>query len=199
MKHSSNRALYAHWDHIRGSRVAPERRDIDPAAIRSALGDSFILEFNEAAGHPFRLAGTRLCALFGRELKGEAFADLWDRNSRETLCGLLAILGEEAAGVVAAVTARTADDNTATAELLLLPLRHAGDMRRRVLGALAPAAVPIWIGASPVQSLALGSFRHLGSGAKAAAAPPLVAVEAKPATPRKLVVFPGGRTLPDIR
>ena len=55
----------------------PSAADIEPGAIRRVLADTFILAFDEPAGHPFRIAGTRVCALFGRELKGEAFLDLW--------------------------------------------------------------------------------------------------------------------------
>src|SRR3979411_214660 len=53
------------------ARRAPERGDIEPGAIRNVLGDSFIIAYDPEADHPFRLAGTRVCALFGRELKGE--------------------------------------------------------------------------------------------------------------------------------
>ena len=71
MKHPSSRDLYAYWNERRGSRLAPERADIEPSAIRQVLGDTFVLAADSVAQHPFRLAGTRLCALFGRELKSE--------------------------------------------------------------------------------------------------------------------------------
>ena len=73
MKHTSTRELFAYWDRRRGRRPAPERGEIEPGPIRRVLGDTFILSFDEPAGHPFRLAGTRVCALFCRELKGEGF------------------------------------------------------------------------------------------------------------------------------
>ena len=37
----------------------------------------------------FRLAGTRVCALFAREIKGEAFNSLWSETSREHVEELL--------------------------------------------------------------------------------------------------------------
>src|SRR5882724_4487529 len=73
MKHSSTRELYNYWNLRRGSRAAPERSDIEPGAIRRVLADTFMLSFDPQGGHPFRIAGTRVCALFGRELKGNAF------------------------------------------------------------------------------------------------------------------------------
>ena len=77
MKHPASRELFAYWEERRGKRSAPERADIEPGAIRQVLSDAFILALDGGAGHPFRLAGTRVCALFGRELKGEPFIGLW--------------------------------------------------------------------------------------------------------------------------
>ena len=44
MKHPSNRELFDYWNERRGERLAPERADIEPAAIRHVLGDTFVLE-----------------------------------------------------------------------------------------------------------------------------------------------------------
>ena len=44
MKHPSNRELFDYWNKRRGERLAPERADIEPAAIRHVLGDTFVIE-----------------------------------------------------------------------------------------------------------------------------------------------------------
>ena len=62
---------------MRGARSAPERSEIDPAAIRGVLADTFILEVDISRRYPVRIAGTRTNALFLRELKGGGFLDLW--------------------------------------------------------------------------------------------------------------------------
>ena len=85
MKHASTREVFDYWNERRGERVAPERYDIDPGAIRRALGDTFILSFDPKAGPQFRLAGTRLCALLCRELKGEAFLNLWAKAEQASI------------------------------------------------------------------------------------------------------------------
>ena len=72
MKHPSNRELFEYWNERRGTRLAPERADIEPGAIRHVLGDTFVIEVHGDESQAFRLAGTRLCALFGRELKARA-------------------------------------------------------------------------------------------------------------------------------
>lgn len=83
MKHQSTRALYDYWTTKRGRRRAPARSDIDPADIRRILADTFILTADFVNDIRVRLAGTRVCALFAREIKGEAFEDLWSEPGRE--------------------------------------------------------------------------------------------------------------------
>ena len=63
-----------------------------PRHIRHLLGDSFILTVDAGSGHPFRLAGTRVCALFGRELKDEPFTPLWSALNRPVVDGILDVL-----------------------------------------------------------------------------------------------------------
>ena len=73
MKHPSIRELFDYWDTRRGRRPAPERGDIEPGAIRRVLADTFILTFDERAGHPFRLApvvSTRYSIQFGELVSG---------------------------------------------------------------------------------------------------------------------------------
>ena len=191
MKHSSTRELFAYWDRRRGRRAAPERGEIEPGPIRRVLGDTFILAFDERAGHPFRLAGTRVCALFCRELKSESFLALWAPAERATARQQLAGVADEAVGIVASVSGRTADGGALDLELLLLPLRHRGHAHARLLGVLAPLSVPYWIGEMPLQGLTLGTFRHLRPAIETA---PRFASAADGGRLRHgLVVYDGGR------
>ena len=162
MKHGSSRELFAHWRDQRGARIAPERADIDPGAIRKALGDAFLLGLDAEADPAFRLAGTRVCALFGRELKGEAFAALWRPQDRPTVCNLLAVVAHEMIGMVAGAAACTREGWRSDLELLLLPLRHRGRGQMRMIGTLAPLEPPFWIGSARAEGLELGAWRHLG-------------------------------------
>ena len=103
MKHASIRELFAYWHNLRGSRPAPERGDIEPVAIRNPLADVFILSLEPHAGHPFRVAGTRVCALFGREIKGESFLALFSPDARSAMRKLIGVITRESIGVVASV------------------------------------------------------------------------------------------------
>lgn len=163
MKHSSSRDLFTYWDKQRASRPAPERGDIDPAAIRHALGDIFILAADFVDDQRFRLAGTRICALFGRELKGESFAAAWGKDTREQLRSMLSEVIGEHTGLVAGVTGRNAEGETVNLELLLLPLAHRGHARVRAIGVLATTELPYWVGERPIKELILGTVRHIGA------------------------------------
>lgn len=162
MKHASTRALFNYWNKRRGARPAPERADIDPVGLRRELGDVFMLAADFVDNLRFRLAGTRVCALFGREIKGEAFPALWDEASRKTINEVLAVLTNERIGAVAGLTGRTADGAEIDLELILLPLAHAGHARIRAIGALVPLAPPYWLGEKPLTELRLGAMRHVG-------------------------------------
>jgi hypothetical protein len=162
MKHPSVRGLFEYWDRERGRRPAPERGDIEPAAIRHLLADTFVLSFEPRMGHPFRLAGTRVCALFARELKGEAFLDLWPAQGRNEIRDLLSIVAHESLGMVASVSGASADGAALSLELLALPLSHHGQTDARLLGALAPRELPTWLGTSALADLKLGTHRYVG-------------------------------------
>ena len=189
MKHAASRELYAYWQEKRGTRAAPERTEIEPGAIRGVLADAFVLTLDRKAGFPIRLAGTRLCALFGREIKGESFLDLWASTNRPTLEGLMSILSDECIGTVAGATAQNADGESLELELLLLPLSIRRPIFARAIGVLAPLKIPSWLGASLLGPLTIGGRRHVGAAIEKRLLPRFVA----PRSRRGLLVYDGGR------
>jgi hypothetical protein len=189
MKHASSRQLHAYWEQKRGTRPAPERADVDPASIRGVLSDAFILALDRGAGYPFRLAGTRVCALFDREMKGESFLDLWTIASRPVVSGLLTILADECVGTVAAVDAQNADGDSVDLELLLLPLGAHRPTFARAIGVLAPLKIPQWLGVRRIGGLTLGGRRHIGAASERRFVPRLMT----PGVRRGLTVYAGSR------
>jgi hypothetical protein len=190
MKHAATRELYAYWQELRGRRPAPDRAEIEPAAIRQLLSDAFILALDHSAGYPFRLAGTRICALFGRELKGESFVALWDEASRRTIADLLSVLADEWVGTIAGVTAQNESGESVELELLLLPLSVRRPSLARSIGVLAPFNIPQWIGQSPIGPLTLGSRRHIGAAVDKRLLPRFLS----PGNRRGFAVYDGGRS-----
>ena len=194
MKHSSSRELFAYWDNCRGPKLAPDRADIEPGAIRRVLGDSFILAFDTASGHPFRLAGTRVCALFGGELKGDGFLELWADSARDTMDSLVSAIVGQTVGAVANVSGHNVDGAELKLELLLLPLMQRGEkMPARVIGILAPMEMPYWLGVKPIAELVLEGLRHVGPTTDRVSPLRLVAAAANRRLPPVLVVHEGDR------
>ena len=159
MKHSSTRELYDYWQRLRRGRPAPERTEIEPSDIRRILGDTFILEVASRNEYRFRLAGTRVCALYGRELKGKDFLAFWKGKDREAIATLLAAVSQDAAAAVVGMTGRSAHDRDLACEVLLLPIRQPGGGYTRILGSLAPMDDPYWIGIHPIMSQSIASLR----------------------------------------
>ena len=192
MKHASSRQVFEYWNEIRGQRLAPERGEIEPGPIRRVLGDTFILEQDGFGAYHFRLAGTRICALFCRELKGTDFLSLWPAAERHEMQTRLRTAVRETAGFVAGVTGRNGMKVSTDLELLILPLSHPARDQARLLGVLAPLAPPYWLGTLPVADLASGSFRYVGPGS--VAAPRLVPSAESAHLRRGMVIYDGGRS-----
>jgi hypothetical protein len=188
------RHLHAYWDRVRGERAAPARAEIDPSAIRQVLADTFLLG-RDAGGRPiFRLAGTRVCALICRDLKGERFDGLFEKGSRGAMNDLFRTVAGQSVIVVADLSGRLAGGPPVSLEMLMLPLRHVGAADNRVLGALTPAAPASWLGLAPVIALALEAAQFHLPAVRTEAPQPAAAAEPAGRLCHGFTVFDGGRT-----
>lgn len=194
MKHPTSRMLHAYWERLRGERAAPERAEIEPGEIRHLLADSLILELDMAARQAsVRLAGTRVCALYGRELKGLPFATLWGQRASDPW-RLVEVVAHDTLGVVAGLRGANAAGESLDMELLLLPLRHRGRTQVRALGTLTPESAPHWLGLRPLASADTTSLRILTrQGPDGAATPSPPANDPGPLRRGHLLVHAGGR------
>lgn len=163
MKHPSVRALHAYWDRLRKGRAAPERAEIEPAEIGRLLGDIFLLENGENPRHAVRLAGTRLCALIGHELRGRSFGAFFAAEDRATLFGLFEAVADGQTPAVVSLIGETDDDRSVDLEMVLLPLRHRGKTHARMLGSVVPLDVPYWTGTAPLARLRIKTLRMIYS------------------------------------
>jgi hypothetical protein len=157
MKHPSSREFFAYWDDKRGGERAPDRSAIEPGAVRELLGDIFVLSYDHDAGFPFRVAGTRVCALLGRDLKEQRFSTLFAPECRSEIEDIIAVVAEELLGAVAGITATAQDGSAAYLELLLLPFNIRAHSPISLTGVLAPFGRSH----SVLTDLKLTSFRYL--------------------------------------
>jgi len=158
MKQRGSIELFQYWDRLRDKRQAPKRTDIEPADIKSLLADTFILEKDGRGEAIFRLAGTRLCAVFGRELKGFALASLWAFKDQRLIARLAHSAFHARSVVVVAFEGRSQNGRTNPFELLLLPL-DSGEESPRTLGIASAGEKPYWLGADPIVECRIDTIR----------------------------------------
>jgi hypothetical protein len=144
MKQTTSQTLFAYWNEVRGSRIAPRRFDIEPARLSPVLTQTFILERVSSEVYTYRLAGTRICEHFGTELRGTDFLDGWPEQDAVTIARQLA--GPCSAGAGLVLQAEACTDNTLEGvrfEILILPLIHTGNAVTRYVGVMSPIEPPI--------------------------------------------------------
>ena len=158
MKHPSSREFFAYWDEKRGDARAPDRSEIEPGAVRELLGDIFVLSYDGAGGYPFRVAGTRVCALLGCDLKDRSFSALFAPGGRREIEDIIAVVSEEMLAAVAGITATSQDGAPAHLELLLLPFTARAHTPLSLTGLLAPFESDRGL----IRDFKLTSWRYLG-------------------------------------
>lgn len=158
MRQDGSIELFHYWNGLRSGRPAPKRTEIEPSDIRSLLADTFILEKDARGEAIFRLAGTRLCAIYGRELKGFAFSSLWKEKDQRLIARLAFSVFNMKSVVVITFSGFSRGRRTNPFELLLLPL-DGGSESPRCLGIISAAARPFWLGADPVREAQIEAVR----------------------------------------
>jgi len=155
---SSLQTLYTYWNEVRAGRIAPQRLEIEPSRIAAILSQTFMLEVLRPDTYPYRLAGSRLCEIFGSELRGKNFLDGWSDEDRRTFESRLAAITEQ--GAVAHLTLEGIIDARHRTELEanLLPLLHGGKITR-IIGAVSVTSPPHWLGSEPLRNLRVKQHR----------------------------------------
>jgi len=121
MRHMQTQLLLDYWRRMRGEQLAPAKTSIAPRDIQKHLAFAFLLRRDGADRFSFVLAGTGMCDLFGRELRGSSFAHLFSDNTREAATTSLVRTAHLSVPTVASCMAETAEGRPLTAEMLLLP------------------------------------------------------------------------------
>lgn len=136
MRHKTTETVFQYFNDLRGDRPAPLRSEIDPAALKSVLPDLFILEKGRDGIVRFRLAGTRVCLILGREMRDRAFIDIWHSTVRHRMrLAADAVIANRSALEIA-VTATDGDGNALPMEMLMLPLFSRAEQCDRIFGSL---------------------------------------------------------------
>ncbi|WP_292126910.1 PAS domain-containing protein, partial [Mesorhizobium sp.] len=146
MNQNGSIALFQYWNRLRDGRPAPKRSEVEPADIKTLLADTFILERDTRAEAVFRLAGTRLCAYYGRELKGFSFPSLWREKDQRLMSRLIHGVFDQKSVLLLTYEGFSRNGRSSKFELLALPL-DGGVESPRCLGIVSAADRPFWLGA----------------------------------------------------
>ncbi|SDP75678.1 PAS domain-containing protein [Phyllobacterium sp. OV277] len=144
MRHDGASELFAYWNDLRGTRAAPERREISPALIRSRLSDTFILRASGASEARFRLAGTRICSIYGRELKGQTFTSIWQTKDKSVIARIISSSLTTKTVVQSTYEGKSSRGRKMLFNLILLPLANEVN-ERHLLGMITAAGKPFWL------------------------------------------------------
>lgn len=151
--------VFDYWNLIRGADAAPLRSAIEPTHIGHFLSSLFMLEAHES-GTIFRLAGSRICDLFGRDLGGSQFSQLWPHGHQDIEMTALGVM-QHAMPALLNVTGYSAAGHSAAFEIILLPLRSNESECDRLLGAIASSVAASWLEIVPLEFFALDRSRLL--------------------------------------
>lgn len=137
--HPSSRALFRWWEAMRAERAAPHRALLDLKQVGGLVPDLFILERDRPRhSYRWRLAGTRICELYRRELTGSDVFTGWDNFERETMRRLLDGVAGRLQPAVMRLRLHTSLSQTIGAEWIALPLQPQNGTGIQVFGGLFP-------------------------------------------------------------
>lgn len=138
MLHPGSRALFRYWEAIRGEMSAPPRDWLDLKKIRSLVPFLFMIERKPGKTYVWRLAGTRVCELWGMELTGKPALTQGERFERETVARLLDGVIDTHQPFVLRFRLNSALGLTVAAEFVGLPLRARHGAATYAFGVVMP-------------------------------------------------------------
>jgi hypothetical protein len=160
MQSDAIREIFDYWTGLKAGRAAPLRNEIDPVALRRLLPHLFIVTATPGGDIVFRLAGTRICELMGREFRNMSFSLVWGAGETFRPMQIAESVMRYERPALLDVLAAGGDVDTGY-ELLLLPVRSEGEFSDRLLGALLPKKRPPPLTALPIKGLVLQNWTFI--------------------------------------
>ena len=133
----------AYWEALRDGRAMPERAEVNPRGLESALEFSFMLEPVAPGVGRFRIAGRHLVDLLGMEVRGMPISAFFEPSARNQINKVLSEVVKS--GKVADVelfSDLSIGRPALTGRLYLAPLSNGSGKTERVLGCLQTDGKP---------------------------------------------------------
>lgn len=199
--HPGSRRLFAHWEALRGERPYPSRDEFTFAPVKDLMADMVIIE-QDATGHAYRyrLAGSRACAIFGKNLTASDAVLGWDSFEASLLSTHFERALKDFQPMLARMRFVTDTGLRFAAELIAMPIQVRGSSRVQLIGGLFPFRELDERSHASLRARELASVRaiwteHDGPGLQAIVDRALAEPRALPAGRPRLRVLAGGKSL----
>jgi hypothetical protein len=127
----------AYWEGLRDGRLMPERAEVDPRGLESALEFAFILEHIAPGVGRIRVAGMHMSDLLGMEVRGMPITAMLAPESRSRFSQVLeAVVNKPQVADITLSSPHGIGRPALTARLYLAPLGSVDGGTPRVLGCL---------------------------------------------------------------
>jgi hypothetical protein len=137
--HPGSRKLFRHWEMTRAEMPCPSRESFELGPIRDVMADMVVIDRDHLRnGFRFRLAGTRVCDLYGRNITGQDVLLGWDDFEKDVIGRHLLTAFNQKQPAVIRMRLTTDRTQQIAAELLALPVTMAGSHRTQIIGGLFP-------------------------------------------------------------
>jgi hypothetical protein len=157
--HPGTRALFRHWEAIRGENSAPRHAQLDLGRIGELVPSLFLAEHSFRHGYVWRLAGTQVCDLWRRELTGMPIAADWDRFEKDTIDRLFDGVVRKHQPFILRFRLTSSLGHLIAAEMIGLPLLARHVKMTHVLGAVMPLRGLAMLGYDAISRLEIQSAR----------------------------------------
>jgi hypothetical protein len=135
--HPGSRSLFAYWESLRAERACPNREEFAFEPVKNLMPDMVVLEQDLArGGYRFRLAGSRVCALFGRNLTASDALSGWDAYETSILRNHFKLAFDNFQPILVRMRLLTDTGITVAAELIAMPIRARQSNRIQLIGGL---------------------------------------------------------------
>lgn len=137
--HPGSRTLYRFWETTRAAQSAPSRNTLDLSQIRELVPNLFIIA-RDGTSRMFRwrLAGTRACDLFRRELTGGDVLAGWDSFQGDIISRFLGGVVQNLQPCILRLRLRTDLGQMIGVEMVGLPIQASDGQNIHIFGGLFP-------------------------------------------------------------
>ena len=164
--HPTARELFRFWESARGEMAAAKKQSMQLSKISKILSHVCILERNvHQQSYVWRLAGSGICRLWGKELTGTDVLETWPEFEKQTMASGFDMVVAMLQPCVSRFKAVNSFGSEIGIEFLCLPIQDSKTGAIQILGTVVPFRSPDWLGTRELVSFELSAMRKIWTDA----------------------------------